>query len=300
MTQTNAEFRCGFVALIGRPNAGKSSLMNAIVGERLSAVTPLPQTTRRALKGIYSDEKVQIIFVDTPGIHRGDHSFNDAMIRTSDAALRDVDVAGYVVDLFRPFGEEEDFIAAKMARCSAPVMIIFNKIDACPDVEGRITEFKTRYPHFKTCPSIRVSALEPTVRETFLAAIAPLLPLSTPLFSTEDLTDEPMRFFAAEYLQKAIILNTREEVPHATFVEILDYKEQPEKHIIDAVIHVETQGQRAILIGKEGSIISRIRKMAEREMRRLAGCTINYRIHVKISPKWRDDKKFITSMGYQK
>jgi GTPase len=290
------------VALIGRPNAGKSSLMNAVVGENLSAVTPMPQTTRRALRGIYSDDRVQMIFVDTPGIHKGDHSFNDAMIRTSDTVIRDndIDVACYVVDLSRSSGDEEDFIAAKMARCAAPVVIIFNKTDLCQDVDERVEAFLERYPHFKNRPAIRVSALDPSVKEIFLQAIAPLLPQSTPLFPTDDLTDEPMRFFAAEYLQKAIIVCSREEVPHAAFVEILDYKETPEKHLIDAVIHVETVGQRAILVGKGGSVISRMRKMAEREMRRLAGCTVNYRIHIKVTPKWRDNQSFLTSMGYKK
>ena len=295
------EFRSGLVALIGRPNSGKSTLLNTVLGEELSVVSSLPQTTRRSLRGVYTESTVQIVFVDTPGIHDGSHRYNKAMSAESRAVARDkgIDALAYVVDLGRESGAEEDAVAAVVRGAAARALIVFNKLDRCNAVDARVAAFAARYPALAACPAVRVQATRPETRAVFVAAVTPLLPVSAPLYPVDELTDENMRFFAAEYLRKGIIACAREEVPHACAVEILAYDEQPRRHLVDAVIHVETDGQRGILIGKGGAMIGRIRSLAEVDMSRLAGVPVRYRLHVKISAGWRDKPGFLRGMGYR-
>jgi|GEM_PF-527492 len=294
-------YRCGMVALVGRPNSGKSTLVNTVLEEHLCVVTPLPQTTRRVLRGIFTSKTMQIVFVDTPGMHLGDHTFNKNIVSQSSGVMRDqgVDVIAYIVDLFREPGKEEDIVAAKVAAANRPVVVIFNKTDICPDCDGRIKAFFTRYPKLRGNPYIAITATEKKARGKFITAVLPFIPEGNPMYGEDDLTDADMRFFAAEYLHKAIILSTREELPHASCIEILDYQESPERHLVDAVIHVETTGQRGILVGKNGAMIGRIRTIAEKELSQLAGVKVIFRCHVKITPKWRDNPRFLNSMGYR-
>jgi GTP-binding protein Era len=293
--------RTGVVAIVGRPNAGKSTLLNTVLGQELSVVTQLPQTTRRNLRGIHTAPGVQIVFVDTPGIHEAGHRYNRAMTGESRAALRDtgVDAVAYVVDLGREFGDEEDVVAGLVAAAAQPRLVVFNKVDRCETPDARREQFRLRYPALAALPSVSISARRPQARESFLAALTPMLPEGPPLYPADDLTDENLRFFAAEFLRKAIIGNTREEVPHAACVEILDYKESPRQHVVQAVIHVETDGQRGILVGKGGTMIGRIRMAAEAALTRLAGAPVSYRLHVKVTPKWRDNPGFLRAMGYR-
>jgi GTP-binding protein Era len=167
-----SSYRSGFIVLIGRPNSGKSTLVNTVLGEQLCVVTALPQTTRRRLRGIYTDSRMQLVFVDTPGIHRGDHAFNKTMVRQCHDLLRDkgVDVIAYVVDLYRDLGEEEDTVAAMAADAGIPVLIVFNKIDVCPRPRERIEAFFKRYPALRSCSHISLCAADPSAQEVFIAA----------------------------------------------------------------------------------------------------------------------------------
>jgi GTPase len=296
------EHRSGFVALIGRPNSGKSTLLNTVIGETLSVVTPLPQTTRRNVRGIYTDDKVQLVFVDTPGMHKGGHRFNKSMLETASSVLtgKQVDVIAYLVDLYRDLGDEEDLIAALVSKIRSTVVIVFNKADVCDDATQRVRVFYERYPQLRDRPHIQISATSPKSKALFLKAVLPYIPQGPRLFPADDLTDQHLRFFAVEYLLKGIILNTREEVPHACFVEVTDYKELPDRHVVEATIHVESDGQKGILIGQGGTKIGRIRAIAENELSRLAGVPVSYHCHIKVSPKWRDDQRFLEGMGYGK
>jgi GTP-binding protein Era len=297
---TPAAFRSAFVALAGRPNAGKSTLLNAVLGEQLAIVTTLPQTTRKNLRGIYNGDNMQIVFVDTPGIHDGKRSFNRAMVAEARNAARtgEADIVCYLVDLFREFGPEEDFVARLVSESGLPVVVVFNKRDLCADAESKKAEFRRRYPALSRAPSVTVSANSPSARDAFLTVLRPLVKEGPPLFPTDDLSDATLRFFAAEHIRKQIILHTREEVPHAVFVEIDQYRETPQRHEIEATIHVETVGQRGIVIGPKGALIAKIRKAAERELAQLAGCPIAIKCHVKVSPKWRDNPRFLRHAGY--
>jgi GTP-binding protein Era len=292
--------RSGFVALVGRPNCGKSTLMNPVLGEDLAVVTSLPQTTRQNLKGIYNSDTVQIIFFDTPGIHQGVYSFNKSMVRESAQLLkrRDVDLICYLVDLSRSFGTEEDFVAQSVAQSGIPVVVVFNKKDLCPAPGQTIEAFFKRYPALQSKPTICITALKKETKEQFLTILVPMLSEGPKFFPEDDLTDAGMRFFAAEYIRKQIILNTSDEVPHAAFVEILQYQESETLHRVEAEIHVETDGQKAIIIGSKGALIKKIQKESAFELQNLTGIPVSMVCHVKISPKWRNDERFLRDKGF--
>jgi GTPase len=292
-------FKSGFVALVGRPNSGKSTLMNTLLGEHLALVTALPQTTRNVLRGIYTDKQMQIVFIDTPGIHQGKYIFNESMIRETKSILkkREVDLICYMVDLVRDFGNEESIVADIVKTSSIPVLLVFNKIDVCEKCEEQITKFFELFPHFSSTPSIRIAAIDPDAKDVFVNAIGPLLPPGPMYYDEDSLTDANMRFFAAEYIRKHIILNTRDEVPHAAFVEIESYKEEKTRHRIEATIHVETNGQRGIIVGKGGALITHIRKSAENDLSELVHFSVSIGCHIKVSPHWRDNERFLRFSG---
>lgn len=299
MNDPQTLFRSAFIAFVGRPNSGKSSLMNTILGEQISIVTSLPQTTRRNIKGIYSSETMQLVFVDTPGIHKGKHALNESMLKeASEAFSQDgIDLICYIVDLSRDFGDEEATVAGMIKKSKNKVLLIFNKTDMCENPDVKIGHFHELFPEFKAFPSIKISALEKESKDVFLNAVSPFIPEGPRYYDPESLTDENLRFFAAEYIRKQIILNTREEVPHATFVEIESYKETDERHTVDATIHVETIGQRGIIVGKKGVVIGKIRKAAEDELSLLVQVPVTITCHVKVSPKWRDNESFLHRIG---
>jgi len=301
MSAEQDDFRSGFAVLIGRPNSGKSTLMNTVLGEHLSIVTSLPQTTRRNLRGILTTDALQVVFIDTPGIHSGRHILNRAMVDETVAVLKDggIDIIVYIVDVSREFGEEEKNVAGLVMKAEIPVLIIFNKIDLCKDRDRAISEFYNLFPSFRNAPSLKIVATDRSARDAFVGTIGPFIPRGPKLYDRDELTDASMRFFAAEYLRKQIILNTREEVPHAAFIEIESYRETPGKHQVDATIHVETIGQRGIIIGKGGTLITRIRKGAEKEMSALAGVPVAITCHIKVTPGWRDNERFLRSAGYR-
>ena len=296
------EFKSAFVALIGRPNCGKSTLLNLVCGEKLSIVTSLPQTTRRNLRGIYTNSTCQIVFVDTPGIHHGKHMLNKSMYAQSSTVLDDagIDIICYIVDLSRRFGEEENIAAKLVAPQKKSTLIVFNKADICPSA-GRLRKyFFERYPELKGCPNVTLSAVKSGSKKLFLSAISTLLKPGPRFYPEDELTDADMRFLAAEIIRKHIIEATRKEVPHAACVEIISYKELPKKQEIDAAIHVETKGQKGILIGARGALIQEIQKSAQSEIARFFGQRIKLRCHVRITPKWRDNKRFLKEMGMEK
>lgn len=301
MTTDSHSFHSAFIAFLGRPNCGKSTLLNTILGENLSIVSPIPQTTRRNIKGIYTDEHYQLIFVDTPGIHRGKHEFNKAMYQESTSVLSDsgIDIVCYVIDLSRKTGDEESQIIHLVTSVSIPACIIFNKKDLCPEYEQYISDLFLRYPRLSSYPFVSLSAIQPQAREIFIQCIKPMVPCGPLYYADDEITDSDLRFFASEYIRKEIIENTYEEIPHASFVEILDYKESDERHTVDAVIHVETQGQKGILIGNAGKTVKRIQYGAQKQLKHLTGIPATIRCHVKVTPKWRDNERFLRSFGMQ-
>lgn len=290
-------FRSGFVALIGRPNSGKSTLLNTILGENLSPVTATPQTTRRSIKGIYTTENMQIVFTDTPGIHKGKYELNEAMLREAEGAVRagSPDAIAYIVDLSRDFGEEEAAVARIAVSGGAPVLLVFNKKDLCRKAREKRREFLALFPELAKYPAVVLTAKEAGARGQVLAALSPFIHEGPRYFDEDTVTDASMRFFAGEYLRKQIILNTHEEVPHAVFVEVESYREERDRHVVSATIHVETTGQRGIVIGAKGTLLAKIVRAAEQEMRVLAGCPVSITCHVRVTPHWRDNATMVNS-----
>jgi GTPase len=273
--------------------------MNTIIGANLAVVTPLPQTTQKNLKGIFTSESLQLIFIDTPGIHRGTHSFNKTMVAQSAQLIkkRNIDIICYIVDCSRTPGAEEDLGVRLVETAALPAIVVFNKKDLCSSIERFVETFFERYPKMKSFVHIVVSANVNDSKDKFLHVITPLIPEGPELFSADDLTDANMRFFAAEYIRKQIIYNTKDEVPHAAFVEIRTYRENSNQHSIEADIHVETDGQKAIIIGKKGALIKKIQHDAALDIERLTGTPASISCHVKITPKWRDNEHFLQDMG---
>jgi GTPase len=299
MTQAPTH-KAAFVALIGRPNCGKSTLLNTILGEDLAVVTPLPQTTRKNLRGIFTDKDVQIIFVDTPGIHQGRHSLNKNMVEESSRLVRKrgVDIVCHIVDSSRMPGEEEDLVAKLTRESGLPAIVVFNKKDLCPSIDGFVASFYERYPDLKSFVHLAISAIDKETKAQFLKALLPLVPDGPEYFPADDLTDADLRFFAAEYVRKHIIRNTKDEVPHAVFVEVRAYSESQGRHHVEVDLHVETDGQKAIIIGKKGTLIQKIQRDAAKDLEKLVGAPAVVVSHVKISPKWRDDERFLREMGF--
>ena len=277
-------------------------MMNTLVGEELAIVSPMPQTTRRNLRGVLSGESWQIVFLDTPGIHKGRYGINDGMLKKSRSAIsgdEGTDIVCRIVDLARPAGAEEDLVSEMLADVFGQICIIFNKSDVCDDVDAAKEAFYTRYPNTRSLPQITVSAKDPAAKQTFLDLVLPLLPEGPQFFPDDDLTDADMRFLASELIRKHIIDATREEVPHAACVEILRYRETETKHEIDATIHVETGGQKAIIIGKGGTGIGAIRTGAQADIQKLAGVPVRLSLFVAVTPKWRDNNRFLREMGLE-
>lgn len=301
MKNIRSEFKSAFIALAGRPNSGKSTLLNTIIGEKLSIVTPMPQTTQRNMRGVYNGEGYQLVFIDTPGFHKGSHALNKAMYEQSTSVFSDagIDILCYLVDLSRPFGKEESEIAKMVENLKLPVYVIFNKTDLCSIVDKKIESFFLQYPELASLPYMSISAISSSAKKAFIEAIKPVIPNGPHYYPEEDLTDSNMRFFAAEYIREQIIELTHEEVPHAAFVEIMDYKEYEKKHVVNAIIHVETRGQKGIIIGKKGKVVNRIQNRAAKELLKLTNAPVTILCHVKVTPKWRDNKQFLTKMGLE-
>jgi GTP-binding protein Era len=295
-------FHSGFVALIGRPNAGKSTLLNAVLGERLAVVSSMPQTTQRNMRGIYNEENLQIVFVDTPGIHRGKHQLNHEMFNISTSVFKDsgLNMLIYLVDMTRDFGEEEDEIAKMVAKLEIPVAIVLNKADqlTLPEAKRVEKEFNERYEKLSNLPQIMLSSVASDAGEIFIRAIKKYIPEGPQYYPEDDMTDASLRFFASEYIRNQIIELTYEEVPHASFVEVTSYRETEGLHEIDADIHVETTGQKAILIGAKGKTISAIRKGAVQKMRLLSKTKTKINLFVKVTKHWRDKKQFLKDAGF--
>ncbi|HAR63678.1 MAG: GTPase Era [Candidatus Margulisiibacteriota bacterium] len=288
-------YKSGFVGLIGRPNVGKSTLLNTIIGEQISITSNVPQTTRNQIKGIFSDVRGQIVFIDTPGIHQTTAKFGEILNETALNVLSDsdIDVVLYIVDVSRPFGPEEKFLSENILHQKKPFILVFNKID-CP--RTFIKEYTQLFSDFK---SVDISALNKTNTEELIEKIFNYLPEGEPYFDPEEITDQNLRFITAEIIRKHVIINMQDEIPHATAVRIEEFKELPDgSAVIDAVIYVETESQKKIMIGKDGSKIKTIKNFSKRELKNFIQGSITLTLNVKEKHNWRKNNGFLKSLGY--
>lgn len=296
---SETQFRAGFVALAGRPNVGKSTLLNRLVGEKVAIVSRKPQTTRHRILGVRHLPQAQIIYVDTPGMHaRTPREMNRYLNRTAGSALADVDAIVFMVDGLR-WTEDDDLALAKVKEAGAPLLLAVNKVDRVSD-KGRLL------PHLAALAEkadfvevIPLSARRGTNVDALEDALLKLMPESPQLFPDEQITDRSERFRAAELVREQLMRALGEELPYATTVEI-EALESSEKLVkVAAVIWVERPGQKAIVIGKNGQQIKRIGQEARQEMERLFGRQVYLQLWTKVREGWSDDRRALRSLGYE-
>ena len=289
--------RSGFVNIIGNPNVGKSTLMNALVGEKLSIVTAKAQTTRHRIMGIVNGEDWQIVYSDTPGILKPGYRLQENMMKFVDGALGDADIILYVTDTVETADKNAEYIE-KLGRIDCPVIVVLNKIDISSqdDVLKLMQYWQTQLPKALVIP---VSAQEKFNLDSVLEAVKERLPECPPWFDKDAFTDKNLRFFASEIIREKILLNYKEEIPYSCEVEIESFKEGAERYDISAVIYVMRESQKGIIIGKKGAALKRTGTQARIEMEDFFQKKVFLSIYVKTDPDWRESRKELRKFGYE-
>lgn len=297
MMDEKKDFKSGFVALIGRPNVGKSTLLNYLVGQKVAIMSPQPQTTRNKISGIYTDDQEQIVFIDTPGIHKPKNKLDDFMDKSSYSALDEVDVVLFMVEP-EPAGKGDQYIAELLKKIKKPVFLVINKIDKVhPDeLLSTIDSYKNLGDFAEIVP---ISASQGNNVSELIKTIAKYLPEGPQFYDADQLTDRPEYFIVAELIREQVLKLTHEEVPHATAV-VVDRMRDHEggKLQVEATIYVERPGQKGIIIGKKGQMLKQIGIAARQEIEALLGEKVNLRLWVKVQKNWRSDPAFLKSIGY--
>jgi len=298
-------FRSGFVSIIGRPNAGKSTLLNALVGEKLAIVTRKPQTTRNRIQGIVNVEKEgkrpagQIILIDTPGVHKPVNSLNRRMMKEVYDALEGCDLLLVIVDATGKFDAGDEFVLNLAKKTNVPIILLLNKIDVIPKERllPLIAKYKELHDFIDVIP---ISALKEKGLETLLDVIVNALPEGPRYFPKDQITDQPERFLVAELIREQVLQFTSQEVPHATTVLIDQYEEGSKLLRIAATIYCEREGQKAILIGKQGASLKKIGTHARQQIERLLGTKVFLELFVKVQPGWRDSRGFVQETDWRR
>lgn len=293
-------FKAGFVAVVGRPSVGKSTLMNGLLGQKVAAVSPRPQTTRRKQLGIRTLEDAQLVFMDTPGLHKPVHRLGEFMNQVAEATLRDADVILWLVDGRVDPTEEDMLIADKMkaVRRLPPVLLTVNKMDMvrAEEIKVRLTKYAQLLPEAKV---FQISAQTGAGRAELLRTVIDLLPEGEPFYEEEQITDLYEREIAGDLVREAALMHLRDEVPHSIAVEVEEFTERDEQSAyIFATIHVERESQKGIVIGKGGEMLKKIGSEARREIEEMSGRKVFLELRVKVSKDWRDDPRFLSQMGY--
>ncbi len=297
-------FRSGYVCILGRPNAGKSTLLNALVGEKLAIVTNKPQTTRSRIQGFINvpgkkTSAGQIILIDTPGVHRPDSSLGRKMMAEVREALETCDLIWLIVDATERFGTG-DQAALNLAKASGhPVFLLLNKIDRIQKDKllPLIAEWKERFEFREIIP---ISALKRDGLDALLEATLSVLPPGPRYFSEDEITDQPLRFFAAEIIREQVLLATKEEVPYASTVIVDSFEESPKLTRIAATIYCERDGQKAILVGKRGQMLKKIGTQARLALERILGTKVFLELFVKVKPGWRESREFVDDLDWRR
>lgn len=292
-------FRSGFVSILGRPNAGKSTLLNALLGTKLAIVASKPQTTRTIVQGVLNLPEAQIVFLDTPGIHRSDSMFNRRMMETVRTAVEDRDVLLYLADAtLEPRAEDEQAIAV-VKKSEAPVFLLLNKVDRVQDKRNllvRIEQYKAIHDFAEYIP---ISALKGIGLDDLKQSIVARLPEGEPFFPPDHLTDQPERFLVAELIREKILRKTQQEVPHSVAVLIEKWDDTPKVTRIYATVYVERPGQKAIIIGAGGAMLKQIGTEARTEAETLLDRRIYLELFVKVRENWREDPQFLNEIDWR-
>lgn len=296
----NTNFVSGFVALIGRPNVGKSTLMNRLVGDKIAIMSEKAQTTRNKIQGILTTDQSQIIFVDTPGIHKPQNGLDDYMDQAAYSALPEVDAVLFMTGATDKLGPGDQFILEQLQQKvrKIPVFLVLNKIDLIhpDDLATQVDQFKTLYPFTGIIP---LSATQGNNIETLISTLEHVLPEGPKYYPDDQLSDHPEYFIVAELIREQILTLTQHEIPHVVAVIVEDMSRfERGKRLIEASIFVERESQKGIIIGKQASMLKNIGIRSRREIEGLLGDKVNLKLQVKVKRKWRSDPLFLSRAGY--
>ena len=295
---TTEQTYCGYVAIVGRPNVGKSTLLNHILGQKLCITSRKPQTTRHTLLGIKTKDNIQVIFVDTPGIHTNqEHAINRVMNRSAASVIADVDLVIFVVDRFE-WSEADEYVAKYLSNNQVPVIVAVNKVDMIEDKDALLPHLKFLASKVNATEFIPLSALRKTNLDELEAKIQTYIPQKMHLYPEDQITDRSERFLAAEIVREKITRQLGAEVPYQVTVEIEQFRVEGKMTYIDALILVERDGQKKIIIGTKGERIKKIGEQARADIESLLDSKVMLRTWVKIRSGWSDDERALRSLGY--
>jgi GTPase len=299
-------FRSGFVCILGRPNAGKSTLLNALVGEKLAIISPKPQTTRNRIQGIVHIPKrkgkggAQIVLIDTPGVHKPDSSLGRKMMVEIREALEGCDLVLVIMDVAHKLDPRDQFALEMLRRTGTKAFLILNKVDLIREKSKLlpvIEEYRKLYDFAEVFP---ISALKRKGLDLLLDRIVSVLPSGPAYFAEDQITDQPTRFMAAEIIREQVLLNTSEEIPYATTVVVESFEEGQRLTRIAATIYCEREGQKGILVGKGGRMLKKIGTSARMQIERMLGTRVFLELYVKTEPGWRDSRRFVDELDWRR
>lgn len=297
--QGKTSYKSGFVAIIGRPNVGKSTLINQIIGQKIAIMSDKPQTTRNKIHGVYTTDQAQIVFLDTPGIHKPNSKLGDYMMRAADNALKEVEAALFLVDVVEGLGGGDRFIIDKLKQTDTPVILVLNKIDQIHPEEllPIISTYKELHDFAQIVP---ISALQGNNVQTLLDQLIQYLPDGPQYYPPDQITDHPEQFVCAELIREKILQLTREEIPHSIAVEIEDMRVKENGVVyIGAVIYVERDSQKGIVIGKKGALLKEVGKLARHDIEHLLGSKTFLELWVKVKKDWRNQERVLKDLGFR-
>lgn len=299
-------FHSGFVCILGRPNAGKSTLLNALVGEKLAIISPKPQTTRNRIQGIINVPKeknrdgAQIVLIDTPGVHKPDSSLGRKMMVEVREALEGCDLVLAIMDVTRPLDPRDQFALDLVSQSGTKAFLILNKIDLIRDKSKLLPMIEEDRKLYNFEEVVPVSALKRKGLDVLLQLVVKALPTGPTYFPEDQVTDQPARFMAAEIIREQVLLNTKEEIPYATTVIVDSFEESPKLTRIAATIYCERAGQKGILVGRAGQMLKKIGTSARVQIERMLGSRVFLELYVKVEAGWRDSRAFVEELDWRR
>lgn len=291
-------FKSGFIAIIGRPNAGKSTLMNALLHQKIAIMSPKPNTTRNNIMGILTTEDAQYVFIDTPGIHKPKHELGRTLNKNAYIAIAEADINALIIDITQPFGSGDAFLLERLQGSEVPCLLLVNKIDLLPrqEVMERLLKWQSVYPFDEIIP---LSALKQENLEELLRVLRTYLKEGVAYFPSEMVSDHGENFRISEIIREKILFRTQEEVPHSIAVIIEQREDEKERVYLRALVVVERPSQKAILIGKQGAMIKSIRIAAQRELKKMLAKPVELELYVRVEKNWRNRETKLRQFGYR-
>jgi GTP-binding protein Era len=300
-------FHSGFVCILGRPNAGKSTLLNALVGEKLAIISPKPQTTRNRIQGVINIPKAkgrdgaQIVLIDTPGVHKPDSSLGRKMMVEVREAMEGCDLMLLIIDATKKLDPRDEFAIQMVRQSATNAYLVLNKIDLLKGGKGKLLPLIDEYKKLHTFHEIiPISALKRDGLDVLLKSLTAALPAGKPYFPEDQITDQPARFMAAESIRERVLFETENELPYATTVVVDNFEEGAKLTRISAIIYCEREGQKGILIGKKGAMLKKIGTSARIQIERILGMKVFLELHVKVEPNWRESRGFVEELDWKR